>query len=97
MVARDTLIGGVLAATDKLVRQAEQGDWQSVAKTVEQRRMLLDALQKSEPQSGEHDFLKALRAAVTESEAAVSIMKKAGPLPSPAAALSEASKKGWTA
>ncbi|HTE40130.1 MAG TPA: hypothetical protein VK629_04825 [Steroidobacteraceae bacterium] len=96
-MARDTLIGGVLAATDKVARQAEQGDWQSVTKTVEQRRMLLDALQRAEPQSGEHDFLKALRAAVTESEAAVDVMKKATVLPTSGASSSVAAKKGWTA
>jgi hypothetical protein len=76
MIAREQLIGGVLAATERLVQQAGQGDWQSVAKTVEQRRMFLDALSASEPQAGEHDFLKAMRAAVAESEAAVAVMSK---------------------
>jgi hypothetical protein len=76
MVARDILIGGVLAATDRLVNQAGQGDWTSVAKTVEQRRMMLEALARSEPQSGEHEFVKALRAAAAESEAALAIMRQ---------------------
>ncbi|MBC7984418.1 MAG: hypothetical protein H7Y02_11245, partial [Candidatus Obscuribacterales bacterium] len=76
MIPRETLIGGVLAATDRLVQQAGQGDWSSVAKTVEQRRMFLEALSASEAQPGEHDFLKALRAAVAESEAAVAVMSK---------------------
>lgn len=75
MIARETLIGSVLAATDKLVQQAGQGDWASVAKTAEQRRMFLDALSASEPQAGEHDFLKAMRAAVAESDAAISVMR----------------------
>jgi len=76
MIARDALIGGVLAATDKLVRQAEHGDWQSVAKTAAQRRVLLEQLQSAPPKAGEHDFLKALRAAVAESEAALAVMTK---------------------
>lgn len=76
MLSRDALIGNVLAATDKLVQQVGQGDWSSVAKTVEQRRMFLEAL-SSEPQTGEHDFLQAMRAAVAESDAAVAVMSKA--------------------
>jgi hypothetical protein len=79
MIARETLIGSVLAATDRLVQQAGQGDWSSVAKTVEQRRMFLDALSSSEPQSGEHDFLQAMRAAIAESDAAIAVMSKAAP------------------
>jgi hypothetical protein len=79
MIARETLIGSVLAATDKLVQQAGQGDWSSVAKTVEQRRMFLDALSATEPQPGDHDFLKAMRAAVAESEAAIVVMSKSEP------------------
>ena len=77
MMSRDALIGNVLAATDKLVQQVGQGDWSSVAKTVEQRRMFLEALSSSEPQAGEHDFLTAMRAAVAESDAAVAVMSKA--------------------
>jgi hypothetical protein len=69
----------VLAATDKLVKQAGDGDWPSVAKTVEQRRTLLDELTKSAPQPGEHDFLGALRAAVAESDAAVAVMSQSFP------------------
>ena len=79
MIARETLIGSVLAATDKLVQQAGQGDWSSVAKTVEQRRMFLDALSSSEPQHGEHEFLQAMRAAITESDAAIAVMSKVEP------------------
>jgi len=74
MIARDTLIGGVLAATDKLVRQAEQGDWASVAKTAQQRRAILEALANHAAPAGEHDFLKALRAAVAESDRALGVM-----------------------
>lgn len=77
MLTRDALIGNVLAATDKLVQQVGQGDWSSVAKTVEQRRMFLEALSSSEPQAGEHDFLQAMRAAVAESDAAVAVMSQA--------------------
>jgi len=79
MITRENLIGSVLAATDKLVQQAGQGDWSSVAKTAEQRRMFLDALSASEPQSGEHDFLKAMRAAIAESDAAIAVMAKSEP------------------
>ena len=79
MIARDALIGGVLAATDKLVRQAGDGDWSSVAKTVEQRRTLLDELAKNPPQAGEHDFLKALRAAAAESDAAIAVISQSSP------------------
>ena len=82
MVSRELLIGGVLAATDKLVQQAGRGDWSSAAKTVEQRRMLLDALARGEAQPGEHEFLKALRAAAAESEAALSVMSKPAVQPS---------------
>jgi hypothetical protein len=79
MIARETLIGNVLAATDKLVKQAGQGDWSSVAKTAEQRRMFLEALSSSDPQPGEHDFLKAMRSAINESDAAIAVMSKAEP------------------
>jgi len=77
MVAKETLIGGVLAATDKLVWQAGRGDWKSVDKTIEQRRMFMDALKNEAPKEGEHDFMKALRSAVAESEAAIDTMRKA--------------------
>src|SRR5690349_8568065 len=79
MIPRETLIGSVLAATDRLVQQAGQGDLSSVAKTAEQRRMFLDALSASEPQPGEHEFLKAMRAAIAESDAAIAVMSKVEP------------------
>jgi hypothetical protein len=77
MITRDTLISGVLAATDRLVDQAARGDWSSAKKTVEQRRMFLHALSQSEAQAGDHDFLKMLRAAAAESEAAIAAMSSA--------------------
>jgi hypothetical protein len=77
-VGREVLIAGVLAATDKLVQQAGQGDWQSADKTVADRRMLLEQLSKQGPQPGEHDFLRALREAAAESEAALAKMSKVG-------------------
>jgi hypothetical protein len=79
MITRNALIGGVLAATDKLVKQVGEGDWPSVAKTIEQRHTLLNELKDSAPQTGEHDFLKALRAAVAESDAAVAVMSQSSP------------------
>jgi hypothetical protein len=74
MITRDTLISSVLAATDRLVDQAAQGDWSSAKKTVEQRRMFLHALAQSEPQAGDHDFLKILQSAAAESESAIAAM-----------------------
>jgi hypothetical protein len=74
MITRDTLISGVLAATDRLVDQAAQGDWSSAKKTVEQRQMFLHALAQSTPQAGDHDFLKILQSAAAESEAAIAAM-----------------------
>jgi hypothetical protein len=72
------LIAGVLAATDKIVQQAGQGDWQSADKTSADRRLLLEQLSQQGPQPGEHDFLRALREAAAESEAALAKMSKAG-------------------
>jgi hypothetical protein len=68
------LISGVLAATDRLVDQAAQGDWSSAKKTVEQRQMFLHALAQRETQAGDHDFLKILQSAAAESEAAIAAM-----------------------
>ena len=79
MITRDSLISGVLAATDRLVDQAAQGDWSSAKKTVEQRRMFLHALSQSEAQPGDHDFLKMLHAAAAESEQALAAMKAVKP------------------
>ncbi len=76
-VGRETLIAGVLAATDKLVQQVGQGDWQSADKTIADRRLLLEQLSKQGPQPGEHDFLRALREAAAESEAALATMSQA--------------------
>ena len=73
-ISRDTLIAGVLDATDKLVGQVGRGDWNSAHKTVADRRLLLEQLAKQEPQPGEHGFLRALRDAATESEAALKAM-----------------------
>jgi hypothetical protein len=81
MITRDTLISGVLAATDRLVDQAAQGDWSSAKKTVEQRQMFLHALSQSEAQAGDHDFLNILRAAAAESEAAIAAMSSNYKLP----------------
>ena len=78
-VGREALIAGVLAATDKLVQEAGSGDWQSVGKTAADRRMLLEQLAKEPPKPGEHDFLRALREAVAESDAALAQMSRAEP------------------
>ena len=76
-IGRNVLIDGVLAATDKLVNQVGSGDWQSANKTAADRRVLLEQLARQEPQAGEHDFLRALRDAATESEAALKAMSQA--------------------
>jgi len=77
VIGRNVLIDGVLAATDKIVNQVGRGDWQSADKTVADRRVLLEQLAKQEPQAGEHDFLRALRDAASESEAALKAMSQA--------------------
>jgi hypothetical protein len=77
MIARDTLIAGVLAATDKLVAHIGANDWQSAHKTAADRRMLLEQLAQQEPQPGEHDFVRALRDAAAESDAALRAMQHA--------------------
>lgn len=60
----------VMAATHKLVRQAMQGQWQEVPKTIEQRRAMLDRLSASaSPQ--DQQWLGALKQAMAESDAAV--------------------------
>jgi hypothetical protein len=76
-IGRDALIAGVLNATDKLVGDVQRGDWQSAGKTVADRRLLLEQLAKQEPQAGEHGFLRALRDAANESEAALKAMSNA--------------------
>ncbi|HYM34575.1 MAG TPA: hypothetical protein VET48_04215 [Steroidobacteraceae bacterium] len=78
-IGRATLIEGVLAATEKLVNHVGNGDWQSAHKTVADRRLLLEQLARQEPQPGEHDFLRALRDAASESEAALRAMNSAAP------------------
>ncbi len=73
-IGRETLIAGVLAATDKLVQHAGRRDWQSADKTIADRRLLLEQLAKQPARPGEHDFLRALREAAAESEAALATM-----------------------
>jgi predicted RNA-binding protein YlxR (DUF448 family) len=77
VAGRETLIAGVLAATDKLVQHAGRGDWLSADKTVADRKLLLEQLAQQTPQPGEHDFLRALREAAAESEAALAKMSQA--------------------
>ena len=76
-VGRETLIAGVLAATERMVGQVGSGDFRSAQKTVADRRVLLEELAKQGPQPGEHDFLRALRDAATESEEALKAMSSA--------------------
>ena len=61
---------GVLAVTHKLVRQAMQGQWQEVPRTVEQRRVLLDRL-SANASPKDQQWLGALQQAMAESDAAV--------------------------
>jgi hypothetical protein len=79
MIARDALVAGVLAATDRVVQQANVGDWPAALKSSQDRRALLEQLVNQEPQSGEHGFLRALRDAAAESDAALATMS--GPIP----------------
>lgn len=71
----------VMAATHKLVRQAMQGEWQEVPKTVEQRRMLLQRL-TANASPRDRQWLGALQQAMAESDAAVAKMAAAEPLQS---------------
>ena len=74
MIARDALVAGVLAATDKVVEQVATGNWQAALKSSADRRALLEQLVRQEPQAGEHGFLRALREAAAESDAALAAM-----------------------
>jgi hypothetical protein len=76
MIARDSLVAGVLAATDKMVQQVGSGDWQAAQGSSAERRVLLDQLLQQEPQAAEHGFLRALREAAAESEAALFTMRQ---------------------
>jgi hypothetical protein len=74
-IPRETLIAGVLDATDRLVSHVGRGDWQSANQTAADRRVLLDELAKQGGKPEEHGFLKALRQAAVESEAALDAMR----------------------
>jgi hypothetical protein len=67
---------GVLAATHRLVQQAMTGEWLAVARTVEERRVLLDEL-SARAAAGDQGWLAALRQAMAESDAAVERMRAA--------------------
>ena len=81
MIARDTLVAGVLAATDKVVQQANVGDWSAAKKSSDDRRLLLEQLTAQEPQVAEHGFLRALREAAAESDVALARMSKPSTAP----------------
>jgi hypothetical protein len=74
VIAREALVAGVLAATDKVVQRAYMGDWQAARQSSNDRRLLLEQLTQQEPQAGEHGFLRALREAAAESDAALAQM-----------------------
>jgi len=78
---KEMLIAGVLAATDKMVGHVGSGDFLSAQKTLADRRVLLEQLASQAPQPGEHDFLRALREAAAESEAALKAMSAAASRP----------------
>jgi hypothetical protein len=80
MIARDALVAGVLAATDRVVQQANVGDWPAAIKSSQDRRLLLEQLTNQEPQAGEHGFLRALRDAAAESDAALATMSASTPV-----------------
>jgi hypothetical protein len=81
MMTRDALVGGVLAATDKVVQQVSDGDFHAALKSSADRRALLDQLAAQDPHAAEHGFLRALRDAAAESEAALDAMKAAAKRP----------------
>jgi hypothetical protein len=74
MITRDSLVAGVLSATDRVVQQATAGDWSAALKSSHDRRLLLEQLAQQSPQAGEHDFVRALREAAAESDAALATM-----------------------
>jgi len=74
MMPRDMLVAGVLAATDNVVQKATVGDWPAALESSRDRRLLLEQLTQQEPQVGEHAFLRALREAAAESDAALATM-----------------------
>lgn len=76
MIAREALLAGVLAATDKVVQHANAGEWQAAHKISADRRVLLEQLASQEPQANEHGFVRALREAAAESDAALALMSQ---------------------
>ena len=68
---------GVMAATHKLVNQAMSGEWQSMPKTIEERRVLLDQL-RANAQPQDQQWLGALQQAMAESDAAVATIAAVG-------------------
>jgi hypothetical protein len=77
MLTRDALVAGVLAATDKVVQQVGNGDFHAASKSSADRRALLEQLAVQDPHGAEHGFLRALREAAAESDAALDAMKVA--------------------
>ena len=76
------LASSVMAATEKVVRQALEGAWSDVPCTLEHRREVLDQL-SAKVDAGDRAWLTALRQAVAESDTAVQAMT---PKPAVAAA-----------
>jgi hypothetical protein len=81
------LTDSIMAATDKLVKQAMSGNWKDIPTTLQQRRELLDQLMAAVKNPADHTALNALRQAVAESEAAVKTMAPA----------TTAGERSWTA
>jgi hypothetical protein len=61
---------GVVAATGRMVRQALDGAWSDVSATLIARRQLFELLQQTAKDSNEQSTVRALRAALRESDRA---------------------------
>lgn len=68
-----TIAAPVLAATCKLVDQALHGHWQEVPRTLQERRILLEAI-AAQARPADRAWLDALRQAMAESDAAIAQM-----------------------
>jgi hypothetical protein len=70
------LANAILAATNRVVRDAMHGEWSSAAATSLQRRALLCRLER-ERLASEQGSVEALRRAVAEAERALATMSAA--------------------
>jgi hypothetical protein len=76
VIARVDLLASVLAATDRVVEQAGDGDWAGALKTSANRHQLLEQLAAQQTHSPQDSFLHVLRAAAAEADAALVKMSR---------------------